>query len=238
MSCPHIKQTYHVFVLCKDVNMTANKTTVFSPDFPHMDIIDLPGLVPPGSKSAEHTRELAKRYLRSDVERSIFLVAEQANVTHNNWQALPLIREAHLEDRSIGVFTKVDKLDTIEELATLREHLKGSELQQHGIVATINKPKSLQNQDGRVVMDELHQMAAYEIRHFETLDMKDLLKNRSASSDVVLQKIQKLLCGCPNIIDAVALSHGAGTVAMNFGRICTVACVLVIRDTHYPGISP
>ena len=104
-----------------------------------MDIIDLPGLVATG-KPALDTKQLAKRYLDSDPQNSIFIVAEQAGLTRNNWQAMHLIKENRLEHRSIGVFTKADKADTVDEITNLRRDVGGQELEPYGFVATVNKP--------------------------------------------------------------------------------------------------
>ena len=93
------------FCLDKEIHIKASSTTL-----PPMNLVDLPGLVQADAALATQTQQLLQRYTQDSQEQDIFLAIVPASEAPANWAVMQLIKDRHLEERTIGVITKFDRL--------------------------------------------------------------------------------------------------------------------------------
>ncbi len=79
----------------------------------NVDILDLPGLVTTSPASTTQnlpqvTKEIAMRVIREQRESSFFLLVNDVRVPANQSRGCEVVQEAKIEDRTLGIFTKVD----------------------------------------------------------------------------------------------------------------------------------
>lgn len=80
-------------------------------DLPNLDLVDLPGIVSDGEQNIDQaTYDLAQSVVQNEKDHSIFLLVVDARAQVNSSRAAKLIREAEVEQQTIGVFTKLDLL--------------------------------------------------------------------------------------------------------------------------------
>ena len=110
-----------------------------------------PHLRPNAVASQVMTRSLVTKYVCDKAQHSMILAVLEATTSARDSPALDLILKHGLEDRSIGVLTKVDRLEE-EDYDLLLERLDNARtavpLVPHGYVATMNKaPRPVPGED-------------------------------------------------------------------------------------------
>lgn len=119
-------------------------------ELPPMNLVDTPGLVATGPRKGE-THDLAKKVMEAYRESGTFLIVVKATEAPNLSPAMELIKEMGLAERSIGVLTNCDRLQTMDEFELLRSWLAnipnngdngGVELKPNGYVAVMNLKQS------------------------------------------------------------------------------------------------
>ena len=84
----------------------------FEPRGP-MNLVDLPGLVQADAGLAAQTKQLLERYTQGAQDQDIFLAVVPATEAPANWAVMQLIKDKHLEERTIGVITKFDRQERV-----------------------------------------------------------------------------------------------------------------------------
>jgi GTP-binding protein EngB required for normal cell division len=82
------------------------------PHCPTLNLVDLPGLVIAHANPAvpELTRQLAQSAVAEEKDHGIFLLVVEANAQASQSLATKLLQEAQVLDRTLGVFTKADRV--------------------------------------------------------------------------------------------------------------------------------
>ena len=87
-----------------EIHIRASSTTL-----PPMNLIDLPGLVQSDATLGQQTRQILDRFIANSQQKDVFLVVVSGLETPSNWTAMKIVKDAQLEDRTIGVITKFDR---------------------------------------------------------------------------------------------------------------------------------
>ncbi|CAE7456184.1 Klhl1 [Symbiodinium sp. CCMP2592] len=178
------------FCLDKEIHIKAGSTTL-----PPMNLVDLPGLVQADAGLAAQTKQLLERYTQDSQDQDIFLAVVQASDAPANWAVMQLIKDKHLEERTIGVITKFDRLgeDEHEDLfPVLRgEQVKGLvPLSRHGFVAVANVTKK--REAGESFTEWMARKAQMEQNKFAIdWEMKTFVENQQASIGAVVYNISR-----------------------------------------------
>jgi len=160
-----------------------------------MNLVDLPGLVQADAGLAAQTKQLLERYTQGAQDQDIFLAVVPATEAPANWAVMQLIKDKHLEERTIGVITKFDRLggDEHEELyPVLRgEQVKGLvPLSRHGFVAVANV--TMKREAGESFTEWMARKAQVEQNKFAIdFEMKPFLEKQQASIGAVVHSISR-----------------------------------------------
>lgn len=177
------------------------RITLVSPHLPPMNLIDLPGLVESPPALREQTRALAERHIAEHLDSSLFLVVLSAESNPNTSAVLAMVQERGLAGRTVGVFTKCDKLsdEDDEDFERLHEMLLGGvdesvRLEPHGYVATSNKRARATRGEGP--SSTLLRQARDEVRFFREHGFEeDIVAGRATTQGLI------------NRINAMYLDH-------------------------------
>ncbi|CAE7456190.1 klhl3 [Symbiodinium sp. CCMP2592] len=178
------------FCLDKEIHIKAGSTTL-----PPMNLVDLPGLVQADAGLAAQTKQLLERYTQDSQDQDIFLAVVQASDAPANWAVMQLIKDKHLEERTIGVITKFDRLgeDEHEDLfPVLRgEQVKGLvPLSRHGFVAVANVTNK--RDAGESFTEWMARKVQMEQNKFAIdWEMKTFVENQQASIGAVVYNISR-----------------------------------------------
>ncbi|CAE7235462.1 klhl3 [Symbiodinium natans] len=178
------------FCLDKEIHIKASSTTL-----PPMNLVDLPGLVQADAALATQTQQLLQRYTQDSQEQDIFLAIVPASEAPANWAVMQLIKDRHLEERTIGVITKFDRLgeDEHEDLFPILrgEQVKGLvPLSQHGFVAVANVTKK--REPGESFTEWMARKAQLEKDKFAIdLEMKPFVEKQQATIGAVVHSISR-----------------------------------------------
>eukprot|EP00438_Fugacium_kawagutii_P007595 Skav200629 [mRNA] locus=scaffold353:17600:18859:+ [translate_table: standard] len=120
---------------------------VTSPTLPVLDVLDLPGMLLDGSATGRATKQLFKRYTLSSGHRSIFICAVDGSSPQVEWSVERLLgkddeelAQMQLNTRSLGVFTKCDRIDEDEDTTILQDYLRHNHAPlRHGYLAVAGK---------------------------------------------------------------------------------------------------
>ena len=74
-----------------------------------MNLIDLPGLVQADATLGQQTRQILDRFITNSQQKDVFLAVVSGLETPSNWTVMQIVKDAQLEDRTIGVITKFDR---------------------------------------------------------------------------------------------------------------------------------
>eukprot|EP01048_Picozoa_sp_COSAG05_P017572 COSAG05_NODE_2419_length_3086_cov_2.719451_1_plen_860_part_00 len=167
---------------------------VQSPNVPTLDLVDLPGVVTAAtaaepSDMPRQTKSLVSNCIREAKDHSLFLCTVPADMAPNSSMGIQLLAEEGVLDRTVGVITMCDEMGRRHQ-AKLRERLNQRSdsvvLKPHGWVATMNAPAQVR---GSNYAKLVHQ-AAEEHKFFVGLQMSDLIKAGSATTGVLIKKIE------------------------------------------------
>ncbi|CAE7244321.1 MX1 [Symbiodinium microadriaticum] len=178
------------FCLDKEIHIRAGSTTL-----PPMNLVDLPGLVQADADLAAQTKQLLERYTQGSQDQDIFLAVVTAQIQPANWAVMQLIKDKRLEERTIGVMTKFDKIDEEEREALLpvlqQEPVKGLvPLSRHGFVAVANVTKK--RDAGESFTEWMARRAQLEKDKFAIdFEMKPFLETQKASIGAVVHNISR-----------------------------------------------
>ena len=174
------------------------RVEIVSPDLPPMNFIDLPGIVDVPADLKAKTRALCTRFIKAGKDRSMFLAIIEATTSPRNSPALDLLLQQKLSARTIGVLTKVDRVeeetfddlvDRLDNKATVEDTVP---LNPHGYVLTMNKAlRARANEDA---LQRLHRRASAEMAWFrengeDLAPGRNLVSEGKASTKALVAKI-------------------------------------------------
>ncbi|CAE7335694.1 KLHL4 [Symbiodinium sp. CCMP2456] len=178
------------FCLDKEIHIKAGSTTL-----PPMNLVDLPGLVQSDAGLATQTQQLLDRYTQGSQDQDIFLAVVPATEAPANWAVMQLIKNKRLEERTIGVITKFDRLeeDQHQDLFPVlqQEPVKGLvPLSRHGFVAVANVTKK--RDPGESFTEWMARKARLEKDKFAVdLEMGPFVEKQQASIGAVVHNISR-----------------------------------------------
>jgi len=169
---------------------------VTSTSLPPMNFIDLPGIISSSEQLAEQTEKLLIRQMTNLGDNDIFLWVVQATIAPANWTANRLISENGLLNRTIGVITRCDRLET-HEVDQLRNWLDPSfagddrlQLQPHGFVGIASKVVA--TKDNESFHSLMHRQAVAEVQSFNDNGMQDEMREDRASIKALMSKVSSV----------------------------------------------
>jgi len=181
---------------------------VKNPDVPFLDLVDMPGLVtvPSGDEPldmASQTCALVKRHIQSERgANSLYLAVVKATIAPNLSDALRILHESNLYEKTLGVFTFCDELGKknarrVEQWVKRSADGQGAvALEPWGWVATTNAPP--EDAHGSAVVDannyvRLRAQAAAELSTFRnTLQLGQLLDDGYASHGALVSRLNSM----------------------------------------------
>ena len=171
---------------------------VHSPAVPSIDLMDLPGLkLKPGSNDAldmpQTVKDLVLAQIEKHRERAIFLVTCTASMPPEQSQAMQLMSDLGLQERTVGVFTMCDHLGrpAMKPLpGRLQQTAGGMPLQPHGYIATMTAPLDDDEAAGLSSLEKLRRQAAEERAFFESQPLlSPLLPQGLLTCDALVDKL-------------------------------------------------
>ncbi|CAK0849138.1 unnamed protein product [Prorocentrum cordatum] len=208
-----IRDTMNKMVCGTDNGYVTDKEleiVVTSPVLPPINMIDLPGLVAAPADAATATNALAREYIRRYKENSVFLLVGQASLEPHLSVAYALVHPQGIEDRCIGVLTKMDEIHQMDP--RLIDILKGSaeppkaQLKPHGFIGTANPYTELQANESPMV--RLYHGERREVEQLEAMGLRGHGVVEILSRVRVLYKEKMLNDMVPNVV-ACLLSNRA-----------------------------
>eukprot|EP00438_Fugacium_kawagutii_P036444 Skav213605 [mRNA] locus=scaffold1971:81072:82762:+ [translate_table: standard] len=104
---------------------------VTSATLPVLDVLDLPGILLDGSPTGRATQQLFKRYTLSSRDRTVFICAVDGSSPQVEWSIAGLLQQddkdvaqMHLPGKSLGVFTRCDRIYADDDTTILQEYLR------------------------------------------------------------------------------------------------------------------
>ena len=167
------------------------------PNAPHLDLVDLPGLVEQPAERAVALEKIVTDHFRDHGKHSIYLFVLDAS-RNINLSPIRLIKDhPSIEAHTIGVITHLDRercscrSQPLQRLAQgeLDEEIGAVSLMPHGFVLTTNKPRTGEQSNGFAsVYDRAHE----EKHFFANSDFKDLLELKRAGCEGLLAQLNAM----------------------------------------------
>ena len=170
------------------------RVTLKDPGLPPMNLLDLPGLINAPEEDKQRVDALVSANIDAHRESSLFLAVVPAYDSPRESNAINLVLQHRLEDRTIGVITKCDRLEE-DDHELLLERLSNTPsemsvpLQPYGYVAVMNKP--LKPKEGEEGVETLRRQAEAEPRWFDD-EFGDQIEPELKTTNALLQKVNQM----------------------------------------------
>ena len=202
--------------------------TLEGPDYPNLDLIDIPGLVANSKKDEpddlkQQTHDLLDTIIGDTKGRAIYLLIRETGEKARASQSLNILKKhPFMTPWTIGVLTKCDEAVPKVILSEVDEDISDINKNQ-GYVATMNEP--LEEFQG-----DLHQQAQEENEFFNVKKLRSLLESNRATTDTLVSKISELYARylkntwLPTTllkIDQEILRTQEANIALGLPAICT-----------------
>ena len=161
------------------------KLVVTGPDFPNLDLLDLPGLVVnPGTDEPdtmeEDTHELLHTWIERTKGRAIYLaIREAAGRARTSQVHRVLAKHPSMLENTLGVLTKCDEVRNRKIRQALEDQTDPINTSKHKYVVTSNEPGK----------SSLEAQAAAERKFFMDEGMSDLVDAGQATCNALVEKV-------------------------------------------------